>query len=80
MVYFFFTPLSIRWPFPLSLPLSSSDIEYSYQVRHIPYMDYNSKQLLPHAPPTSNDRNWRLLRKRYSIRVEFQQAGSLGIV
>ena len=57
-----------------------SDIEYTYHVRHIPYMDYNCKQVLPYfssESATSTDQ-WRLLRKRYAIRVEFEQSGSLG--
>ena len=53
-----------------------------YQVKRIPHMDYNSKQVLPHpslwGDSTSKGKQWRLLRKRYSIRIEFEQSGSLG--
>lgn len=57
-----------------------SDIEYTYHVRHIPYMDYNCKQVLPYSSSesTTSTDHWRLLRKRYAIRVEFEQSGSLG--
>ena len=70
----------------LSPPFSGShsDIEYTYHVRRVPYVDYNMKQSQPLAlredliaDPASQS-VWRLLRKRYSVRVEFDQAGSLG--
>lgn len=48
-------------------------------MRHIPFVDYNSKQLITITPPyNTSGQRWRLLRKRYSVRVEFQQTGSLG--
>lgn len=58
----------------------TSEIEYSYRVHRIPYMDYNIKQTL-HYTPSSHVENtkWRLLRKRYSVRLEFEQDGSLGM-
>ena len=62
-----------------------SDIEYRYYVRRMPFMDYTSKQVEPLLTKEEvlreggvNHAQWRLQRKRYSIRVEFQQAGSLG--
>lgn len=63
--------------------LSFSDMKYFYRVRFIPYMDYNCKQILSHEYSTDHQHNssikQRILRKRYSIRVEFEQHGSLGM-
>ena len=49
-------------------------------------MDYSSKQVEPVLSKEEvlsragmHNAEWRLVRKRYSIRVEFDQAGSLGI-
>ena len=59
-----------------------SEIEYSYRVRRIPFMDYSSKEIIPHQPQLQREGKsselWRLLRKRYSVRIEFEQSGSLG--
>ena len=67
--------------------LSSSDPEYRYYVHHVPYSEYSSKQVDPLMEREEvlsdvgvHGARWRLLRKRYSIRVEFEQAGSLGNV
>ncbi len=52
----------------------------------MPYVDYTSKQVDPLLSKEEIFQgggvlqgSWRLQRKRYSIRVEFQQAGSLGM-
>ena len=52
----------------------------------MPYVEYSSKQvdpLMERDEVLSNvgvhQAQWRLLRKRYSIRVEFEQTGSLGM-
>lgn len=51
----------------------------------MPYVDYTSKQVEPLLSKEEileeggvHHAHWRLQRKRYSIRVEFEQAGSLG--
>ena len=51
----------------------------------MPYVDYTSKQVEPLLPEEEvlevggvHHAHWRLQRKRYSVRVEFMQAGSLG--
>lgn len=64
-----------------------SDIHYTYRVQHVPYVDFQSKQIIPVLKQENFEAgvvskfhtNQRLLRKRYSIRVEFQQEGSLGV-
>ena len=63
---------------------SHSDPEYCYYVHHVPYSKYSSKQVDPLmdrevvlSDVGVHGAKWRLLRKRYSIRVEFEQAGSL---
>lgn len=63
------------------------NIEYKYHVRRVPFINYASKQIEAlisqdkvvsdvgtHTAP------WRLMKKRYSVRIEFEQAGSLGII
>ena len=62
-----------------------SEVEYRYYVHRVPYVEYSSKQVDPlmERDEVLNDvgvhqAKWRLLRKRYSIRVEFEQGGSLG--
>ena len=62
-----------------------SAIEYAYQVHRMPYVDYTSKQMDPLLSKEEvlagggvSQARWRLQRKRYSVRVEFEQAGSLG--
>ena len=62
-----------------------SDVEYRYYVHRVPYVEYSSKQVDPLmerdevlADVGMHQAKWRLLRKRYSIRVEFEQTGSLG--
>ena len=62
-----------------------SEVEYRYYVHRVPYVEYSSKQvdpLMERDEVLSNvgvhQAKWRLLRKRYSIRVEFEQSGSLG--
>lgn len=51
----------------------------------MPYVDYNSKQMDPLLTKEEvlkeggvHQARWRLQRKRFSVRVEFEQAGSLG--
>ena len=56
----------------------SSDIEYFYHVHHIPNMDYNTKQVLHFRKAVEDESQERILRKRYGIRIEFEQAGRLG--
>ena len=65
---------------------SYSDPEYRYYVHHVPYSEYSSKQVDPLMEREEvlsdvgvHQAQWRLLRKRYSIRIEFEQAGSLGM-
>ena len=62
-----------------------SAIVYRYEVRRMPYVDYSSKQVEPLlgkddvlAEGGVHQATWRLQRKRYAIRVEFHQTGSLG--
>ena len=62
-----------------------SPIEYRYQVHRMPYVDYSSKQVEPllnkeeiMAEGGVHQATWRLQRKRYAIRVEFIQTGTLG--
>ena len=49
-------------------------------------MDYNTKQIIPYYNNTNNnvdidkETKWRIMRKRYAVRVEFEQHGSLGII
>jgi hypothetical protein len=66
-------------------PPSCSAIDYRYYVQRIPFVDYNSKQMDPLLSEEEvlreggvHHTHWRLQRKRYSVRVEFEQAGSLG--
>ena len=68
------------------LPFPSA-MDYRYHVQRIPFMDYNSKQVDPLLSKEEvlreggvHQARWRLQRKRYSVRVEFQLAGSLGIL
>ena len=67
------------------LPHLYSDVEYHYYVNRVPYIEYSSKQVDPLMERDEvlldggvHQAQWRLLRKRYSIRVEFEQTGSLG--
>ncbi len=62
-----------------------SSIVYKYQVHRMPYVDYSSKQVEPLlgkdevlAEGSVHQAMWRLQRKRYAIRVEFVQTGTLG--
>ena len=64
-----------------------SDVEYHYHyyVHRVPYVEYSSKQVDPLMEREEilssvgvHKAQWRLLRKRYAIRVEFEQTGSLG--
>lgn len=68
---------------PLPSPLR--EIEYRYHVRHVPYIAYSMKQVQSLASRDeamanvgSRQASWRILRKIYALRVEFEQAGSLG--
>ena len=61
------------------------EIEYRYHVRHVPYIAYSMKQVQSLASREeamanfgSRQASWRILRKIYALRVEFEQAGSLG--
>jgi len=65
--------------------LGTGDIEYSYQVRRIPYADYRVNEVIAvfnskdftnssHEALQAN----RLFRKRYGIKIEFHQNGKLG--
>ena len=64
----------------------TGQIHYTYKVQHIPLVDYQTKQLIPIMTERSNEEiesatfhtNKRLLRKRYSLRLIFEQEGSLG--
>ena len=63
----------------------SSDIEYSYHVRRIPYADYRVNEVIPvfnskdftNSSHVTHQEN-RLFRKRYGIKIEFHQSGRLG--
>lgn len=61
------------------------NIEYKYHVRRVPFINYVSKQVEALISPEQVISNvgthtapQRLLKKRYSVRIEFEQAGSLG--
>ena len=76
-----FHPVSFA-PFP---PSPFREIEYRYHVRHVPYIAYSMKQVQSLASRDeamanvgSRQASWRILRKIYALRVEFEQAGSLG--
>ena len=63
------------------------EIEYRYHVRHVPYIAYSMKQIQSLASREevianvgSRQARWRVLRKIYALRVEFEQAGSLGML
>ena len=64
----------------------TGQIHYAYRVQHVPLVDYQTKQLIPIMQDKSSDEieaatfhtNKRLLRKRYSVRLMFEQEGSLG--
>ena len=72
-------------PLPPHPPTPHSAIDYTYQVQRMPYVDYSSKQMDPLLTKQEileqggvTKAQWRLQRKRFSVRVEFEQAGSLG--
>ena len=72
-------------PSPPHPPTPHSAIDYTYQVQRMPYVDYSSKQMDPLLTKQEileqggvTKAQWRLQRKRFSVRVEFEQAGSLG--
>eukprot|EP00800_Vazella_pourtalesii_P010017 TRINITY_DN25165_c0_g1_i1.p1 TRINITY_DN25165_c0_g1~~TRINITY_DN25165_c0_g1_i1.p1 ORF type:complete len:410 (+),score=65.43 TRINITY_DN25165_c0_g1_i1:48-1232(+) len=64
----------------------TGQIHYTYRIQHIPLVDYQTKQLIPIMKEKSSEEleteifhtNKRLLRKRYSLRLIFEQEGSLG--
>ena len=64
----------------------TGQIHYTYKIQHIPLVDYQTKQLIPIMKEKSSEEleteifhtNKRLLRKRYSLRLIFEQEGSLG--
>ncbi|KAI6659357.1 hypothetical protein LOD99_15028 [Oopsacas minuta] len=64
----------------------TGQIHYTYKIQHIPLVDYQTKQIIPIMKEKSNEEleteifhtNKRLLRKRYSLRLIFEQEGSLG--
>lgn len=65
--------------------LGTGDIEYSYQVRRIPYADYRVNEVIPVIdatdftnPSLERHQENRLFRKRYGIKIEFHQSGVLG--
>ena len=60
-----------------------SDIEYAYYVKRVPYVDYVIKQVEPvrdfhEGARFTSSPDYRMQRKRYAIRVEFEQSGHLG--
>lgn len=68
----------VRTPFSFC-----SDIEYAYYVKRVPYVDYVIKQVEPVRDFHKGGRftsspDYRMQRKRYAVRVEFEQSGNLG--
>ena len=60
---------------------------YKFIVQRLPYSDYKVKQEIPIFESSTfenlhNDsrRNRRIVRKRFSVRIEFSQAGRIGKV
>ena len=64
----------------------TGQIRYTYRIQHVPLVDYQTKQLIPIMKDLPDEQiesatfhtNKRLLRKRYSLRLIFEQEGSLG--
>ena len=64
----------------------TGQIHYTYKIQHVPLVDYQTKQLIPIMKERSSEEietaifhtNKRLLRKRYSLKLIFEQEGSLG--
>ena len=63
-------------------PILFSPIQYGYHVSRIPYADYRVNQLTPiynGMKENGVEQKSRVLRKRYGIKIEFHQAGMLGL-
>jgi hypothetical protein len=63
--------------------IGTHDIEYSYYVKRLPYIDYVIKEVQPirdmhETSHFTSSPEYRLQRKRYAVRIEFEQSGSLG--
>lgn len=59
-----------------------SPIQYGYHVSRIPYADYRVNQLIPifdKMKKNASEPKSRVLRKRYGVKLEFHQAGMLGL-
>jgi hypothetical protein len=59
-----------------------SPIQYGYHVSRIPFADYRVNELTPiftGMKENSLEPKYRVLRKRYGIKIEFHQAGMLGL-
>ena len=57
-------------------------IQYGYHVSRIPYADYRVNELTPifnGMKENELEPKSRVLRKRYGIKIEFHQAGMLGL-
>lgn len=55
-------------------------IQYGYHVSRIPFADYRVNELTPIVQGVnSSEAKSRILRKRYGIKIEFIQAGMLGM-
>ena len=68
----------VRTPFSFC-----SAIEYAYYVKRVPYVDYVIKQVEPvrdfhEGGRFTSSPDYRMQRKRYAVRVEFEQSGNLG--
>lgn len=77
--------MAINYQNAKSTWLGTGDIEYSYQVRRIPYADYRVNEVIPVIdatdftnPSLERHQEKRLFRKRYGIKIEFHQSGRLG--
>jgi hypothetical protein len=57
--------------------LGTTDIQYVYRVKKVPFIDNSLKQVIP--LPAIDGHNRRMVMKMYAVRVEFYQAGSLGM-
>ena len=59
-----------------------SPIQYGYHASRIPFADYRVNELTPiftGMKENSLEPKYRVLRKRYGIKIEFHQAGMLGL-
>ncbi|KAL5496680.1 hypothetical protein EMCRGX_G013018 [Ephydatia muelleri] len=61
----------------LSTWFHTSNAQYEYRVHRVPYIDYSTKEIINSSVQINPLE--RLLRKRYALRIEIVQSGSLGI-